>query len=176
MISQTELHPIVVHFPIALLTVSVVMDVLAALLRRWNLADVATWLLAFGVVAAFLAGVTGNLSEHTAHTALAGNIIETHQRFGLATGVVFAGLLVVRVVMLSPRLLLGLRGVAPALANGTEKRLRQVIAFAFAAPPSRLLISLYLVASIGGLVLLTLTGYYGGLMVYHYGVGTPAHP
>lgn len=176
MISVTELHPIVVHFPIALLTISVLMDVLAALMRRWNLADVATWLLGFGVVGAFVAGVTGNFSEHTAHTYLAGGIINQHTHFALATGVVFAGLFAVRIVALAPRLMLGLRGIAPALANRVDKPLRAAIPFVYAAPPSRLLISIYLVASVGGLVLLTLTGYYGGLMVYHYGVGTPAHP
>jgi uncharacterized membrane protein len=176
MILPTELHPIVVHFPIALLTVSVVMDGLAALLRRWNLADMAAWLLAFGVVAAFVAGVTGNLSEHTAHTALAGDIIGQHTRLALATGVVFAALLVARMVVMAPRLMLGLYSIAPALATKLDKPVRGLIPFAFAAPPSRLLVGLYLLASVGGLVLLTLTGYYGGLMVYHYGVGTPAHP
>ena len=176
MISVTELHPIVVHFPIALLSVSVVMDVLAALLRRWNLADVATWLLGFGVVGAFVAGVTGNFSERTAHTYLAGGIINQHSHFAIATGVIFAGLFAVRIVALAPRLMLGLRGTVPALANGVDKRLRAIIPFVYAAPPSRVLIGLYLLASVGGLVLLTITGYYGGLMVYHYGVGTPAHP
>ncbi|MBA3823663.1 MAG: hypothetical protein H0X24_07145 [Ktedonobacterales bacterium] len=176
MISLTELHPIVVHFPIALLTLSVVMDGLAALLRRWNLADMATWLLGFGVVGALVAGLTGNFSEHSAHTALAGGIINQHSHFAFATGAIFAALFAVRIVALLPRVLLGLRSIAPALANGADKQLRGIIPFVFQAPPTRLLIGLYLLASVGGLVLLTLTGYYGGLMVYHYGVGTPAHP
>jgi len=175
MLLPTEFHPIVVHFPIALLMTSVVMDILAILLRRWNLADMATWLLGFGVVGAFVAGVTGNLSEGTANTALAGDIIGQHTKFALATGVVFAFLFVVRIVALAPRLTVGLRGTYPALANGLEKQLRSVIPFVYQAPPAQLLIGLYLIASIIGLGLLATTGYLGGLMVYHHGVGTPPH-
>jgi uncharacterized membrane protein len=176
MLLPTELHPIVVHFPIALLVTSVAMDLLAVLLRRWNIADVGTWLLGFGVIAALLAGLTGNISEHTAHTQLAGSLIEQHSHLAFATGAVFAVLFAVRVVALLPRILLGLRSIAPTMGNNLSNQLRSLIPVVFAAPPARLLIGLYLLASIGGLVLLTITGYLGGTMVYHYGVGTPAHP
>jgi len=39
---------------------------------------------------------------------------------------------------------------------------------------SRLLISIYLLLSVGGIVLLAITGYLGGSMVYDHGVGTPS--
>jgi uncharacterized membrane protein len=172
-IRAVELHPIIVHFPIALLLTSVVMDFVAAFTRRWNIADVGTWLLLFGVIGALAAGLTGNLSEHQAGVAHVGNLLALHKTFGFAAGASFALLLAVRLVWLAPRILLGLRGVVPALAGPVERRLRVSVPALFVAPPKTWMVALYLVGSVGAAVLLGITGYLGGALVYDHGLGTP---
>ena len=53
-IRPVELHPIIVHFPIALLILSVAFDFLGVFLRRWGLTEAATWLLVIGAPSAGL--------------------------------------------------------------------------------------------------------------------------
>jgi threonine dehydrogenase-like Zn-dependent dehydrogenase len=64
-----ELHPIVVHFPIALLIASVALDFGGIVLRRAGLTTEATWCLTLGVPGAF-AALTGGLGVDTAIEAL----------------------------------------------------------------------------------------------------------
>lgn len=172
-IRLVELHPIIVHFPIALLLTAVVMDFVAALTRRWNIADVATWLLLFGVIGALAAGLTGTISEHQARGVAVGNLLALHQRFAFAAGFAFALLLLVRLIWLAPRILLGLRSMVPALATPLQQRLRAAVPALFAAPPAPWLIALYLLGSVVAAVLLGITGYLGGALVYDHGLGTP---
>ncbi len=51
-IHPVEFHPIIVHFPIALLVLSVIFDFLGVFLRRWGLTTAATWMLLFGTPSA----------------------------------------------------------------------------------------------------------------------------
>lgn len=173
-IRAAELHPIIVHFPIALLLTSVVLDFVATALRRWNIADVSTWLLGLGVVGALAAGLSGSVSEHAANVAKAnvGNLLSLHQAFAFGTGIVFAGLFTVRVVWLAPRILAGMRTTFRFVAP-IETRLRAAVPALFAAPPATWLIALYLIASVIGAVMLGITGYLGGVLVYDHGLGTP---
>ncbi len=174
-IRLAELHPIIVHFPIALLITSVIMDVIALITRRRHLLYGATWVLAFGVAGALAAGLTGSLSEHSAHiaNAAASQILAMHQTLGFATGVVFAFLLALRLLWLSPEILAAL---TPRYAGA-----QQVSIWLKGALPglerrqlSPLLVSAYLLGSLVGVILLGLTGYLGGSLVYDHGVGVPA--
>ncbi|HKV54569.1 MAG TPA: DUF2231 domain-containing protein [Candidatus Binataceae bacterium] len=54
-----NLHPLIVHYPIALLTASVPLYLLAWALRREALAVVALWLLELGALSAIVAAYTG---------------------------------------------------------------------------------------------------------------------
>jgi uncharacterized membrane protein len=54
-----NLHPLVVHYPVALLTLSALLYVIAWVLRRDSWAWAALWMLAFGTVGAALAVWTG---------------------------------------------------------------------------------------------------------------------
>ena len=58
-IRPVELHPIIVHFPIALLILGVTFDFLGVALRRWGLTDAATWLLVIGTPSAGVALLSG---------------------------------------------------------------------------------------------------------------------
>ena len=62
-IRLVELHPIIVHFPIALLIVGVLLDFLALFLRRTHLVAAASWCLGFGSLALLAAELSGQLIE-----------------------------------------------------------------------------------------------------------------
>lgn len=163
-----EWHPIVVHFPIALLATSVGLDFLAAIMRRWSIADAAMWCLVIGVPGLLVAAASGNVGEHAINRAAIGNTLEMHQAFAFATGVVFATLLLVRLVWYAPRLLSTMQPTMPELATGIGRPLRAVFPLLYAGRTPRLLVFAYLVGNLVGLALLITTGYLGGALVYHY--------
>jgi uncharacterized membrane protein len=70
-----ELHPIVVHFPIALLITSVALDFAGCFLHRAGLTTAATWCLLLGVPGAYAALFSGFLSERDVALAMAGSLL-----------------------------------------------------------------------------------------------------
>jgi uncharacterized membrane protein len=173
-IRLAELHPIVVHFPIALLITSVVLDFAGCFLHRAGLTTAATWCLLLGVPGAYAALFSGFLSERDVALALAGNLLHLHKVCAVLTTFSFSLLLLVRLVWLLPAVLewgwisMPRRGVIFILLN---KRLQALLPTIYIKPLPRLVIALYLLASVVSVVLLGLTGYLGGAMVYDRGVG-----
>jgi len=79
-------HPLVVHFPIALLLAAVLIDLLALALRRPALHRIALWNLALGTLGAAAAVWTGLRAEGVAkHTFAIHQVMELHQKLGVAT-------------------------------------------------------------------------------------------
>lgn len=137
------IHPIVVHFPIALLCASVVFDALALRWPAGGLRETSLYTLLAGVMAAGVAVVTGGMEEDLAKRAGAPeSVLELHESLGQATLVIF-------VVLLGLRL---------AMQLGWLKEIRAL--------------SLGLGAI--GIVILSLAGYWGGDLVYTYGIGVKA--
>ena len=169
-IRLVEIHPIIVHFPIALLIVGVLLDFLALFLRRAHLVAAASWCLGFGSLGLLAAELSGQLIEDHVNRALAGNILEVHKTFALMTVMTFGILFVLRILWFSPYILSFLSPTLPVAARA-EKYLHTRVPLL--GSDSRLLVSLYLLFSVGGIVLLAITGYLGGSMVYDHGVGTP---
>lgn len=91
-----ELHPAFSHFPIALLLVSVALDLLA---RRWPSLRQTAWItLLIGTVSA-VPTVFSGIVAHLPYEEAGGIIlseIESHQFLGFATAFTFLGLLVWR--------------------------------------------------------------------------------
>jgi uncharacterized membrane protein len=173
-IRLAELHPIVVHFPIALLLTSVALDFVAVALRRWSIAEAATWPLALGVVGALVAGLTGQISEqHATNLAQVGQLLSLHKTFAVASGMIFAVLLSVRLIWLSPQILGSFEARMPRLV-AVRQQIHSYLPAINAGPPPRSLIWLYLAGSVIGTVCIGVTGYLGGALVYDHGVGTPA--
>jgi uncharacterized membrane protein len=170
-IRLVEIHPILVHFPIALLFMSVLFDFLSFFLRRAHLVETATWCLGFGALGLLASELSGNVVEGHVNRALAGNLLEMHKTFALITLMTFITLFVLRLIWLSPRILSALGPSLPAAAR-LERSLLTIVPIL--GKRSCTLITLYLVASLAGLVLLTITGFLGGSMVYDHGVGTPS--
>lgn len=174
-IHPVELHPIVVHFPIALLILSVTCDFLGVFLRRWGLTDAATWMLVFGTPGAGFALFSGWVSEHYVTVGAAGDILHLHKVVAVLTTALFSLLLFVRLVWLAPRGFALLKRFAPlqavvATADGT---LRMVAPKLYEPPLPRAAVALYLALSVVAVGLLALTGYLGGALVFDHGVGTP---
>lgn len=137
------IHPIVVHFPIALLCVGVAFDALAPRWPTGGLRETSLYCLLAGVMSAALAVVTGGMEEELAERAGAPeSVLELHESLGTVTLVVFF-------------VLLGLR---LAMQWGWIKDIR----------------SLTLGLGVIGIVILALTGYWGGELVYTYGIGVKA--
>lgn len=172
-IRPVEFHPIVVHFPIALLILSVTLDFLGVLLRRWGLTTAATWLLLFGTPSAGMALLSGWVSERYVTVGAAGDILHLHKEVAVLTTALFSLLLFVRLVWLAPRGLALLDRVASLrpLAATADGALRLIAPKLYEPPLPAAAVVLYLALSVVAVGLLGLTGYLGGALVYDHGVG-----
>jgi len=138
MISSSHLHPMLVHFPIALIVVGFIFDIVAILYKKEVcLSTVGFYLLILGTIAALAALFTGAL--FTAEmTGTAGAVKDTHELFAWIT----VGNLV---VLTAFRILLKIQK--------KENTSLKWVAFA-----------LYGMAAIS----VSITGFYGGTLVYNY--------
>ena len=81
-----SLHPLIVHFPIALLLTALLVDGLALILKRPTLHRVALWNLSLGTLGAGVAVLTGLQAEDVAkHSFEIWQIMQLHKRLGLTT-------------------------------------------------------------------------------------------
>jgi len=131
------LHPMLVHFPIALIFVSVALDWIGFALRLPNLTRAGFYVLVLGAAGAGLAAISG--PDHAGGDAAVQSLLVSHQTFALITVALAVGLLLIRYLAAE-----GLGGIG---AVG------------------------YLAATLALLVAVTLTGYYGGELIYHHGIG-----
>ena len=84
-----SVHPLLVHFPIALLLTALGIDLLALMLRRPALHRVALWNLALGTVGAGAAVWSGyQAAEIAKHTFEIHQVMELHRKLGIATLVI----------------------------------------------------------------------------------------
>lgn len=140
-----NLHPLIVHFPIALLMASVLFDLAASWSRMEVFEKVAKWNLAVGVLAGIAAVVSGLLAEESVpQFPVIYETVERHEALAFVTLGVFAILFLWRF-----------------LKDG--KFFTQWRAF-------------YLVLAVVGILILGATAYYGGELVYKFGVGMPSQP
>ena len=102
-----EIHPIIVHFPIALLIVGVLLDFLALFLRRAHLIEAASWCLGFGTLGLLAAELSGQLIEDHVNKAQTAGLLGLHKTMALMTVITFVTLFVV----------LGVRGFRTAFRS-----------------------------------------------------------
>ena len=147
MISIALIHPMLVHFPIVFLISAVALD-LIVLITKKNFGDrqglplIAVVALLLGTLSAVVAAVFGDMALDKAVAAgFPAGPIETHETFAIITIVIF-----------------GLYSLWRLLVLWRGYSLRGGIAWISAAP------------GMVGLVLLITTAYYGGELVYHFGV------
>ncbi len=91
---ELPLHPILVHFPIALLITSVLFDAAGVILKREALREGALWLLILGLVGGIAAAGAGLYAEEAAEKAgIAESLIERHETLAFVTLAIFGTLL-----------------------------------------------------------------------------------
>jgi uncharacterized membrane protein len=146
------LHPLVIHFPIALLMVAPLFVLLALVLRRSSVefSRTALVLLALGTVATWVAISTGKAAGELAeHTDAINAVISQHEELAETTRNLFTVLtLLYAVVVFAPGPLRRLR--RPALAFATN--------------------AVFLVALAGATLLVVATAHQGGRLVHQLGV------
>jgi len=147
MISISLIHPMLVHFPIVFLISAVAMDIIGLSIRK-NLADreglplISLSALLLGTLSAGVAAIFGDMAfDRAVSLGFSAGPIEVHETLALITIAVFSLYCLLRLLALWRRYsLCGLVGWLSAL-------------------PGML-----------GVVLLITTAYYGGELVYHFGV------
>jgi uncharacterized membrane protein len=151
MISIAHIHPMLVHFPIALLISGVTLDIIS-LLRKNDLAgrqclpSISLSALLLGTLSAIVAAIFGDLAMDTAISlGFSGGPIKTHETVALITIAIFS--------------ITGLLRILTALRRYP---LQGYIGWISVTP------------GVIGVILLITTAYYGGELVYHFGVNVAA--
>jgi uncharacterized membrane protein len=99
-----NLHPFLTHFPIALLSLSIVCECAALLLNRDEFSRVGWWTQLAGTIGLAAAAVTGMLAGQSVGIAPAGKpYLEMHQEIALVASTVFAVLLFWRIASRTKR-------------------------------------------------------------------------
>ena len=133
-------HPLIVHFPIALLSLALLFEVLARFVRPEEFTRLGWWLQVTGTAGLALAVTSGLFVKDTvAIPPLARPFFESHQEMAFASSGIFAILLLWRIA--------------------SKTRVPQKYAL------------LFLVLLAAAVALLWSGAWYGGEMVYRFGVG-----
>lgn len=83
--NMDNIHPLLVHFPIALLSTFFAIDLLGSLAKKNHWRSIASCLLYLGTIAAVLTVIAGfNAADTVAHGQAVHSIMENHEHFGVA--------------------------------------------------------------------------------------------
>jgi uncharacterized membrane protein len=151
MISIALIHPMLVHFPIVLLITACAMDIILLSIKkdltsRQCLSMIALSALLLGTLSAGLAAIFGDIAlDKAISLGFPRGPLETHETLALTTITVFALQCLLRILALWRRV-----------------PLRGYVGWVSAIP------------GMVGVVLLIFTAYYGGELVYHFGVNVAA--
>ena len=92
------IHPMAVHFPIALLSASVLFDLLSSRWCQEDMRVISLYTLILGLAGALVAVITGAVAEEAVeHSGVPEWVLEIHETLGFGTFGIFAGLLGLRV-------------------------------------------------------------------------------
>ncbi len=140
-----NIHPLFVHFPLALLPAAVLLDILGARWGKESLRSGGWWCRVLGTAGAIGAAITGLLAGRSVpHPEAVHSIMETHETLGLSTLGIFLALLIWR--SLNKNFL----------------------------PQHRALALAYFVIALAGVTVMFFGARLGGEMVYEHGVGGSA--
>jgi uncharacterized membrane protein len=154
MISIALIHPMLVHFPIVLLIIAFAMDITVLLTKR-DLANrkclpmIALSALVVGTLSAGLAAIFGDIAlDKALSLGFPSGPLETHETLALITITVFSFLCLLRLI-----------------AVWRKYPMRDFPGW------------ISLLPEMAGIVLLIFTAYFGGELVYHFGVNVAVvHP
>lgn len=94
------IHPMVVHFPIALLFTGVALRIVSVIFRKWSFLVPTSWtLIVLGTVAGAAAIIAGELAKDiVAKTVCDPSLIDCHEQYAYATAWIFSGACVLQLV------------------------------------------------------------------------------
>jgi uncharacterized membrane protein len=149
------LHPLVVHFPIALLLTAPVLIAMALVWRRheFPLAAAALVIMGLGTLSAFVAVQSGEAAQGLLETPQAEAVFNRHEELAKLTQGLFAGLTVLFAAIV----------FVPRMIRRPLRRPATVVA-------GLVFLALYLCAT----VVLANTAHQGGRLVHELGVHNPA--
>ena len=138
-----NLHPIVVHFPIALLPAAALVDLLSLFSpRRSAVRDTATWLYLAGTAFALLAYFSGRSGvDAMTLTPVVDPLVNAHEYWAFRTTWFFAFFASLR------------------------------LAVSYVLPPRPIILLVAFILAVGGLVMLVQTAEHGAVLVYQHGLG-----
>ncbi|MDP3089848.1 MAG: DUF2231 domain-containing protein [Nitrospira sp.] len=94
------IHPMLVHFPIALLSAAVFFDLLGGKWRSEECRIASLYTLVLGLAGALAAVISGHMAEEAVEpSGVPESVLELHEGLGFATFWIFLGLLGWRVIM-----------------------------------------------------------------------------
>ena len=148
-------HPMIVHFPIALLFTSFLLDAVAVW-RRDRFYEragfILLWLTLVAVFFAILAGLYA--ASHLLVTPTVQPLLRAHRRDGIITGLVIAAIVILRIRVHRAWTRTGHAAPVPALRPWYYAGAAYIL----------------------GLIMISTTGVVGGSMVYDHGLGVAAPP
>lgn len=138
-----NIHPLLVHFPIALLPVGLALDLLGFYLKRDSLRQAGWFCLLIGIMGAFGAAVSGIVSEGVVgHNELSHNVMSVHKNTTLISLGIFLLMFIWRTKS------------SKSIGKAAWK------------------LSVYSIIGIIASGIMFYGGYQGGRLVYEFGVGT----
>ena len=153
-----DLHPKLVHFPIAFLSGYVLFEFIGGIIKKKVISQIAFTMLLLGVIGSLAAMITGGQAEETAEELLKVSsakyetiheAIEDHEFWGGLTTWFFTILLILRTLFW---IYLEKRGKFPKYLNPAKY--------------------IFVIMGVAGIFLIYETGEHGGKLVYKHGVGT----
>lgn len=142
MFDTSHLHPMIVHFPIALLIVGFLSEVVGLVLKKEFFTKAAFYLLILGTLGVVSAYITGDIAgDGVSETGQLKNALATHEHAAQLTLWLMVGAAVVRIVLVWMKKFDGV--------------------FKYAA----------FVLFLAGVLSVARTGYYGGELVYKHAAG-----
>jgi uncharacterized membrane protein len=97
--AMANVHPLLVHFPIAFLSMFFLLDMSACVLNKPIWRKTASWFLYFGAIFAGFAMLAGlQAASHVAHGEEVHNIMENHEHLGISIFCLAIGLSVWRIL------------------------------------------------------------------------------
>lgn len=138
-------HPIVVHFPIALFVLYFLLELISLYFKEKNFERIIMLVLGIGLLFAVWGVMTGDKAlDLSKHlmNPVQLETAETHETFATISAFYFAGLFFLKFFLL------------------TKRKFEGVVKY------------IYLTMVFIGNIFIYLTGYYGGQLVFKYGIGT----
>ena len=143
----SQLHPLVVHFPIVFFFSYIFLEIANSFLKNKHIEKIVLSLLILGIIGGLVSVLTGNqafqyLSQNSSLTQYNSYVIEKHEYYASITIWYFLAVLILKLYF--------------KIKKKIDTRLHYI----------------FVIFALGGSVLLYKTAEWGGILVYKFGIGT----